>query len=201
MKLFLVEVTIQSLINFKDRLVPYLVFFPVRILSLMNDSNEQVRLSASLCFSKMLNLLPLQENSDYLLPLDTSSTLVEIRNLEKEFLSQLLMKKIEPFNIPIKIRAELRSYQQEGVNWLAFLNKFHLHGILCDDMGLGKTLQTICIVASEWSKMKKNGNVLPTLVVAPSSVTGHWMNEFVTYSDLRPKLYSGHDRKKCIFLN
>ena len=38
---------------------------------------------------------------------------------------------------------------QDGVNWLAFLNKYQLHGILCDDMGLGKTLQSICILASD----------------------------------------------------
>jgi len=35
------------------------------------------------------------------------------------------------------------------VNWLAFLNKYKLHGILCDDMGLGKTLQSICIMGND----------------------------------------------------
>lgn len=38
---------------------------------------------------------------------------------------------------------------QDGVNWLSFLNKYKLHGILCDDMGLGKTLQSICILAGD----------------------------------------------------
>ena len=38
---------------------------------------------------------------------------------------------------------------QDGVNWLGFLNKYKLHGVLCDDMGLGKTLQSICIMASD----------------------------------------------------
>ena len=38
---------------------------------------------------------------------------------------------------------------QDGINWLAFLNKYKLHGILCDDMGLGKTLQSICIMAGD----------------------------------------------------
>lgn len=38
---------------------------------------------------------------------------------------------------------------QDGLNWLSFLNRYNLHGILCDDMGLGKTLQTICILASD----------------------------------------------------
>ena len=35
------------------------------------------------------------------------------------------------------------------MNWLSFLNKYKLHGILCDDMGLGKTLQSICILAGD----------------------------------------------------
>lgn len=35
----------------------------------------------------------------------------------------------------------MRRYQQEGINWLAFLRRFGLHGVLADDMGLGKTLQ------------------------------------------------------------
>lgn len=37
--------------------------------------------------------------------------------------------------LPIKIAGELRAYQKEGVNWLAFLRHFGLHGVLADDMG------------------------------------------------------------------
>jgi TATA-binding protein-associated factor len=40
--------------------------------------------------------------------------------------------KLEQFVIPVSVRAELRKYQQDGVNWLAFLNRYKLHGILCD---------------------------------------------------------------------
>jgi len=48
-------------------------------------------------------------------------------------LTQLLDgSKVETYCIPVNIKAELRKYQQEGVNWLAFLAKYHLHGILCD---------------------------------------------------------------------
>ena len=45
------------------------------------------------------------------------------------------------------------------MNWLAFLNKYQLHGILCDDMGLGKTLQTICIVAGDHFMRQKKYEV------------------------------------------
>ncbi len=55
------------------------------------------------------------------------------RDKEREFLSQLLDgSKVEKYNLPVKINAELRKYQQDGVNWLAFLTKYQLHGILCD---------------------------------------------------------------------
>ncbi|KAL2045862.1 hypothetical protein ABVK25_011965 [Lepraria finkii] len=76
--------------------------------------------------------------------------LLQGRERERKFMSQMLdPKKVAPFQIPVAIKAALRAYQQDGVNWLAFLNKYKLHGVLCDDMGLGKTLQTLCIVASD----------------------------------------------------
>ena len=40
--------------------------------------------------------------------------------------------KVETYEMPVTIKAELRKYQQDGVNWLAFLAKYQLHGILCD---------------------------------------------------------------------
>ena len=46
--------------------------------------------------------------------------------------------KVEQYNIPVPIKAELRKYQQDGVNWLAFLAKYQLHGILCDGESIRK---------------------------------------------------------------
>jgi TATA-binding protein-associated factor len=55
------------------------------------------------------------------------------RGEERRFLEQLMdISKLEKFTIPVSINAELRKYQQDGVNWLAFLNRYQLHGILCD---------------------------------------------------------------------
>ena len=41
---------------------------------------------------------------------------------------------------PRRINGSLRRYQQEGINWLAFLRRFGLHGVLADDMGLGESV-------------------------------------------------------------
>lgn len=61
--------------------------------------------------------------------------LKERRNKEREFLEQLLdTSKLTEYKIPTIIKAELRKYQQDGVNWLAFLIRYNLHGILCDDI-------------------------------------------------------------------
>jgi TATA-binding protein-associated factor len=55
------------------------------------------------------------------------------REAERQLLTQLLDgSKVEQYNLPVTINAELRKYQQEGVSWLAFLAKYQLHGILCD---------------------------------------------------------------------
>ena len=42
---------------------------------------------------------------------------------------------------------ELRPYQRTGFDWLAFLWRHRLGGILADDMGLGKTLQMLALIA------------------------------------------------------
>ncbi|POV96247.1 hypothetical protein PSTT_15759 [Puccinia striiformis] len=74
--------------------------------------------------------------------------------------------KIEEYDMPIKVKADLRKYQRDGISWLAFLAKYQLHGILCDDMGLGKTLQSICILASKHHERAE----LHTLQPSPSTV-------------------------------
>jgi TATA-binding protein-associated factor len=66
------------------------------------------------------------------------------RDEERQFLTQLLDgSKVETYQIPVQIKAELRKYQQDGVNWLAFLAKYQLHGILCDGEMLDLTSSLI----------------------------------------------------------
>jgi TATA-binding protein-associated factor len=62
-----------------------------------------------------------------------SEEMLAKRDEERQFLAQLLDgSKVEPYELPVPIKAELRKYQREGVSWLAFLAKYQLHGILCD---------------------------------------------------------------------
>ncbi|XP_050390117.1 TATA-binding protein-associated factor 172 [Patella vulgata] len=129
-------------------ILPYIVLLVVPILGCMCDQNEAVRLMATHCFANMIRLLPLEAGIPD--PPEMNAEMIERKEKQREFLEQLLDgSKIECYKITVDIKAELRKYQQDGVNWLGFLNKYKLHGILCDDMGLGKTLQSICILATD----------------------------------------------------
>jgi SNF2 family DNA or RNA helicase len=52
----------------------------------------------------------------------------------------------EPVPAPDGLAAELRHYQHSGYEWLTFLLRAGLGGILADDMGLGKTMQTLAMI-------------------------------------------------------
>uniref|UniRef100_A0A060TAG3 TATA-binding protein-associated factor mot1 n=1 Tax=Blastobotrys adeninivorans TaxID=409370 RepID=A0A060TAG3_BLAAD len=181
-------------------ILPYVVFLIVPVLGRMSDADGGIRLIATTTFASIIKLVPLESGIPD--PPGMSAKLLEGRDREREFISQMLdVSKIKKFDLPVAIKADLRKYQQEGVNWLAFLNKYHLHGVLCDDMGLGKTLQTICIVASdhhlraeEHAKTKSpESRRLPSLVVCPPTLTGHWQNEILTYAPfLKVQVYVGN---------
>ncbi|KAI4094720.1 MAG: hypothetical protein L6R37_007185 [Teloschistes peruensis] len=173
----------------EDRILPYVIFLIVPVLGRMSDSDNDVRLIATTTFATLVKLVPLEAGIPD--PPGFPPELLEGRDRERKFISQMLdVRKVEPFTVPVAIKAELRSYQQEGVNWLAFLNRYHLHGILCDDMGLGKTLQTLCIVASdhhmraeEYGKTQNpDYRRLPSLIVCPPTLSGHWQQEIATYA-------------------
>ncbi|KAK4994674.1 TATA-binding protein-associated factor mot1 [Elasticomyces elasticus] len=173
----------------EDGILPYVIFLLVPVLGRMSDSDTGVRLIATTAFATLVKLVPLEAGIPD--PPGLSEELLKGRERERKFIAQMLdPKKVEPFPIPVAIKAELRSYQQDGVNWLAFLNRYHLHGILCDDMGLGKTLQTLCIVASdhhmraeEFSKTQApDARRLPSLIVCPPTLSGHWQQEIRTYA-------------------
>jgi superfamily II DNA or RNA helicase len=86
--------------------------------------------------------------------------------------------------LPGGIHADLRTYQQDGVDWLTFLRDAELGAVLADDMGLGKTLETICALRGR------------TLVVCPKSVIYNWVDEIERFRPgLRTTVYHGQKRE------
>ncbi len=110
----------------------------------------------------------------------------EKRRRLKEF------KEIKKTKIPKEIKANLRPYQKEGVNWLNFLNDMKWGGILADDMGLGKTLQILTFLQQVVKK-----NTTPNLIVVPTTLMFNWKAEIEKFSpDLKVHFHYGTDRKR-----
>jgi superfamily II DNA or RNA helicase len=86
--------------------------------------------------------------------------------------------------LPTDLRATLRPYQREGVDWLAFLRDAGLGAVLADDMGLGKTLQALCVLQGR------------ALVVCPRSVLHNWAAEIQKFRPgLSVNAYHGPNRE------
>lgn len=91
-----------------------------------------------------------------------------------------------------KLKAKLRNYQQEGLNWLHFMQQHHMGGILADDMGLGKTLQTLSLLQKTY---EEKGN--PSLIVLPTSLIHNWQNEAKKFTpNLSVFVHTGINRPK-----
>lgn len=73
---------------------------------------------------------------------------------------------IPAYELPEGMNANLRSYQQEGYNWIRYLFDHNIGALLADDMGLGKTLQTLNVVqhlSNERRRMVRENLCKPTV--------------------------------------
>ncbi|MDQ0632205.1 superfamily II DNA or RNA helicase [Arthrobacter pascens] len=120
----------------------------------------------------------------------------------REAVGGLLDGGVDGLPLPDSLNAELRPYQLEGFNWLTFLYRHSLGGVLADDMGLGKTVQALALMcaakeqaaaasegepgaapgkASDAGQTASDGGT-PFLVVAPTSVVGNWAAEAARFA-------------------
>ena len=123
--------------------------------------------------------------------------------------------------LPDKLKATLRSYQEEGFSWMFHLHSHGFGGCLADDMGLGKTLQTLALILK--LKRLKRGVSVPvfentggqldlfpevqeeaaqpaSLIVLPVSLVHNWENEIRKFTpSLKVYKYAGIQRKKVDF--
>jgi SNF2 family DNA or RNA helicase len=114
----------------------------------------------------------------------------EIGTYRKKLLDFESMKTV---TVPAAFNGVLRPYQQQGLEWLNFLDDFNFGGCLADDMGLGKTVQVIAFMLSQRAKATHNTN----LVVVPTSLIYNWQQETARFApDLRVKTIYGADRVK-----
>ncbi len=107
-----------------------------------------------------------------------------LASLLDELRSPTQLKAVKPGNA---LKATLRPYQQDGVNWLWLLSQLGLGACLADDMGLGKTMQVISLLLV----LKKRGSDKPSLLVLPASLLGNWQSELERFA---PSL-------RCLFVH
>jgi SNF2 family DNA or RNA helicase len=123
--------------------------------------------------------------------------------------------------LPQNLKAQLRSYQEEGFRWMFHLYKNGFGGCLADDMGLGKTLQTLTLLL-KLKRLKKEikiknplaasgqlelfateaepEEVQPaSLIVVPTSLVHNWENEIRKFTpSLKMYKHVGAQRKKAV---
>ncbi|SCY32285.1 non-specific serine/threonine protein kinase [Desulfoluna spongiiphila] len=75
-------------------------------------------------------------------------------------------------------KATLRGYQQQGLNWLSFLDRLTFGACLADDMGLGKTVQLLAFLHGRAGEATKG----PSLLVLPASLVTNWLNEIRAFA-------------------
>ena len=116
------------------------------------------------------------------------------------------------FELSKNLKATLRNYQKEGVNWLINHHHNKLGACLADDMGLGKTLQTLAVLmyvkdqlqpittnepVDLFSAVTAQETPLKALIVAPSSLLFNWRNETKKFTpSLKSIVYNGSERKE-----
>ncbi|CAN5402859.1 hypothetical protein BH09PLA1_BH09PLA1_09350 [soil metagenome] len=102
-------------------------------------------------------------------------------------------EKIEPIPAPEGFVGTLRPYQNDGLGWLMFLQKFGFGGCLADDMGLGKTVMVLALLEAQ-----RQANSGPSLVVVPRSLVFNWMAEATRFApQLRLLDHSGINRTRA----
>lgn len=120
--------------------------------------------------------MQLQLNPQKMIDFDNFEDELSISN--GQWLSSV-MKKLQDPNLISTVKtkssfkANLRKYQQKGLNWLYLLHNLNLGACLADDMGLGKTVQLLAFLNSIIKKDVQTASLL----ILPASLITNWMNE------------------------
>lgn len=121
---------------------------------------------------------------------------VELNEHLMKIISQLRQQTEWPtLAVPKDLQADLRSYQQDGFAWLAFLRRCGLGACLADDMGLGKTVQFIAYLLHLKETTVNTDSWFPSLLICPTSVLGNWQKELARFAPtLKVMLHYGSNR-------
>jgi len=167
-----------------DKLKPFLDILYELFNSHNNFQGDSLRLSRF----NAASLADLEMHNYGLFSINGGEALRELGRKLKNFSG------IAHVDLPANLNAELRQYQQQGLDWLQFLREYQFGGILADDMGLGKTLQTLAhlLVELQQGRMTK-----PCLIIAPTSLMSNWRREAHRFTpDIKVLILQGSERKQ-----
>lgn len=164
-------------------------------LLLPSPNGEWLKIKASVIkplMSIILELFEQHRGNSIALPKYRAHLLNELAQTDISLLNgervRQLAAKLEQFTgvvavtAPTQLQAELRPYQQQGLNWLCFLKEYQLGGILADDMGLGKTIQTLAFLLKQKQLKSAAAPHLPSLIICPTSLVGNWAKEAAKFA-------------------
>lgn len=147
----------------------------------------------SLRFLSQMNAFNPQQkfNAAQILPLIAMSSVAGGNVHTKQFITQFNGTDPSGTCLPgVDFKGALRDYQQHGVNWMNFLYRAGLGGILADDMGLGKTVQTLAFC----SQLESDA---PILIIGPTNVIFNWEREIQKFlPGTKSLVYTGANRWK-----
>ena len=137
---------------------------------------------------------------------------------EEDHANLMSFKSMVNVHLPVDLKADLRSYQRTGFQWMYNLHMNGFGGCLADDMGLGKTLQTLALLLKLKrqnsfptinSSLSKNGQLdlfatsgqepivqKASLIVLPTSLVHNWEAEVLKFTPaLKVYRHAGQQRK------
>ncbi|MEL7222363.1 MAG: DEAD/DEAH box helicase, partial [Bacteroidota bacterium] len=153
------------------------------------DENEIKTLLAKLDNPPVVNqkkLLQIVLTEDY------EGAKVKLDKPAQQLMKQLLST--DAIAPPAGLRAQLRTYQQRGYEWLYKNSRIGFGSLIADDMGLGKTLQVISLLL----KLKEDGELQKSkaIVIVPTTLLTNWDKEIKKFApDLKAHIYHGSNRK------
>lgn len=92
----------------------------------------------------------------------------------------------------------LRSYQLEGLNWLAYCWYKGQNSILADEMGLGKTIQSTAFLNLLFTQENIKG---PFLIVVPLSTMGNWEREIRGWTEMNVVTFHGNQTARNLIID
>ncbi len=155
----------------------------------LKNAESFCKANPELSLDDALRLTATEGNTFMKLPVHKFEAGPRLKNVLEQYHQQ---KAPDPLPAPEGFSGQLRPYQERGLGWLAFLNRFGQGACLADDMGLGKTIQLLAFLQHLKTEQELKR---PVLLIAPTSVLTNWKREALAFTP-KLKVYEHYGPKR-----